>query len=257
MKVTVCELGNDTAQLKSDWQALVEHVQAEASDLVLLPEMPFYPWPAHTRQVDAYVWQASVDAHNTWLQHLPELAPATVLGSRPVVLDGRRLNEGFVWLPGSGYEVAHHKYYLPDEAGFWEASWYQRGDRNFAAIQAGPVRVGFLICTEMWFSEHARAYAKQGIDLLVCPRATPDSSADKWVAGGRTAAVVAGAYCLSSNRGGRDCLGAEWAGAGWIVEPEEGQVLGITSPLQPFLTCEIDPAVAKAAKNTYPRYVRE
>lgn len=257
MRVTVCELGNDPAVFKTDWQSLVEHVRAEASDLVLLPEMPFYPWPAHTDQVDAEVWQAAVDAHDRWLRRLSELAPATVLGSRPVVRGGSRLNEGFVWIPESGYEAAHHKYYLPDEAGFWEASWYQRGDGDFAAIQVGPIEVGFLICTELWFSEHARAYARQGVHLLACPRATPLSSVDKWIAGGRTAAVVAGAYCLSSNRGGSDGLGAEWAGAGWIVEPEEGQVLGTTSQSRPFLTREIDLAVAEAAKKTYPRYVPE
>lgn len=257
MKVTVCEFSNDPAGLERDWQALVAHVSSEASDLVLLPEMPFYPWAAHTDRVDAAVWQASVDAHDRWLSRLTDLSPAIVLGTRPVLEQGGRFNEGFVLDSASGYRAVHTKYYLPDEDGFWEASWYERGDGEFAPVQTEKARVGFLICTEMWFTEHARAYAKQGVHLLACPRATPLHSADKWIAGGRTAAVMAGAFCLSSNRGGVDSMGAGWGGTGWIIEPEEGRLLGLTSSEQPFQTVEIDLKAAEAAKQTYPRYVRE
>ena len=116
-------------------------------------------------------------------------------------------------------------------------------------------KIGFLICTELWFGVHACEYAMQGIDLLVCPRATGLSSIDKWIAGGRTAAVAAGAYCLSSNFSKTDGKGNEWGGTGWIIEPEEGQVLGITSSNLPFLTMEIDLNASKNAKQTYPRYI--
>src|SRR3712207_7924885 len=53
-------------------------------------------------------------------------------------------------------------------------------------------RVGFLICTEMWFGERARAYGDQKAHLLAIPRCTPNESLDRWLAGGRTAAIVAG-----------------------------------------------------------------
>ena len=91
--------------------------------------------------------------------------------------------------------------------------------------------------------------------MLVCPRATEITSVDKWIAGGRVAAVVSGAYCLSSNFSYRDGDAFKWGGNGWIVEPEEGTVLGTTSSEQPFLTIEIDLSKADTAKHTYPRYV--
>ena len=72
---------------------------------------------------------------------------------------------------------------------------------------------------------------------------------------GRAAAVVSGAFCLSSNRGGTDSSGADWAGTGWIVEPEEGGILGLTSRTNPFLSIEIVLSQADQAKTTYPRYV--
>lgn len=44
MKVTLCELSNDPTGFERDWQELVSHLNSEVSDLVLFPEMPFYPW---------------------------------------------------------------------------------------------------------------------------------------------------------------------------------------------------------------------
>lgn len=257
MKVTVCQLNDDPQRLKTDWEQLVTHVKWEASELVLLPEMPFYPWVAGTSTVKPEVWQAAVEAHEQWILRFRELTPATILGTRPVVIDGKRLNEGFVWHPKSGYRAVHHKYYLPDEKKFWEASWYDRGTRSFAPVRIGNVKVGMLICTEMWFMEHARAFANERVHLVVCPRATPMTSTDKWVAGGRVAAVVSGAFCLSSNRGHSMRREALWGGSGWIVEPEEGRLMGTTSPEAPFLSLDIDLKAAERAKKTYPRYVRD
>ena len=255
MKVTVCELRNDPEELEADWEGLVSHVKQESSDLVLLPEMPFYPWLAFTRQVNLKQWIACVDAHEKWILRLNELSPAAIFGTRPIIQADQPLNEGFVWDQQTGYKAVHSKYYLPDEDGFWEASWYRRGECKFETFENSSLKAGFLICTEIWFMEHAREYGKQGIQLLLCPRATPASSTDKWVAGGRAAAVVSGAFCLSSNRGGTDSRGAGWAGTGWIVEPEEGAVLGLTSRANPFLSIEIDLNTADHAKTTYPRYV--
>jgi predicted amidohydrolase len=254
MNVTVCQLRNDPAGRTADWDGLVAHVQAERSDLVLLPEMAFYPWPFWQRSFDAGQWQAAMAAHDQWLERLGELAPAVVLGSRPVEQSGRRLNEGFVWDEGDGYRPAHHKYYLPDDPGFWEASWYGRGEADFTPIRCRGAAVGFLICTELWFMQRARTYGQAGIHLLVCPRATELRTVDKWLAGGRSAAVIAGAFCLSSNPYTSSDTPVSLGGQGWIIDPD-GDVLALTTVERPFATLDIDLAQAEAAKTTYPRYV--
>ncbi|MEE8277607.1 MAG: carbon-nitrogen hydrolase family protein [Thermoanaerobaculia bacterium] len=144
------------------------------------------------------------------------------------------------------------KHYLPDEEYFWEATWYERGGREFAAVEVGGAKVGFLICTDMWFTEHARAYAREGVHLLAVPRATAFTSLEQWLAGGRAAAVVSGAWCLSSNRGGTDGEGTLWTGGGWIIEPESGQVLCVTSDEEPFRTLEIDLPADRARQDNLP-----
>jgi N-carbamoylputrescine amidase len=256
MRITVCELGDRPVDIAQDWARLVEHVQTTGSEFVLLPEMPFHDWFARTRPAIPEVWHEAVNAHDRWLGRLEELAPAVVGGTRPVNREGRRHNEGFIWDADGGYLAVHHKYYLPDEEGYWEASWYQRGNGDFKVFPAGAAIAGYLICTDLWFLERARDYGRQGAHLLLVPRATPTVTTDKWLAGGRTAAVVSGAWSLSSNRRCAEGPGGGMGGTGWIVDPD-GKVLGVTSEAEPFLTREVDLTAAETARTTYPRYVAE
>jgi len=256
MRVTATQLPDQPEALESAMVALADHVQAHHSQLVLLPEMPFYPWVASSDKADPAIWQAAVDAHEEWLPRLDGLRADLVLGSRPVIEGGVPHNDAFIWQRNTGARFAHRKYYLPNEAGFWEASWYRRAEEpRFQAAQAGVLTVGFMICSDLWFGEHARGYARQGIHLLANPRGTPRSSVDKWLAGGRALAVMSGAYCISSNRSGNS-QGIEWGGTGWIIDPD-GEVLATTSDAQPFVTVDIDLAKAYEAKKTYPRDVKE
>ncbi|MEW6406460.1 MAG: carbon-nitrogen hydrolase family protein [Chloroflexota bacterium] len=254
MKATICELPNDRDVLSNAWLELVKHVTANASEMVILPEMPFFRWLPHTKEVNVAQWEEAVQAHVEWMQRLDELAPATVISTRPIAAHGKRSNVGYVWESGKAVVDAHVKYYLPDEPAFWEATWYARGEKEFSSVTTNHCKVGFLICTELWFNAHTREYGKQGIDVLACPRGTPSSTTEKWIAGGRTAAVVSGAFCLSSNLTGRTGDGRDFGGRGWIIDPE-GNVLGLTSTEKPFLTLDLDLVESANAKQTYPRYV--
>ncbi len=262
MKITVCELDNRAGSIGPALAALAAHTAAADSEFLLLPEMGLYPWLAAEREVDDRKWQAAVDAHARAIDDFGRFAVPTIVGTRPVVTaGGARRNRAFLWRKDDDLRGIHDKYYLPDEPGYWEASCYSRGEGEFAAVDApgaeGPgARIGVQICTEMWFFEWARAYARAGVELLCIPRATPHASLDKWLAGGRAAAVCAGAWCLSSNLwvppgGAVDC-----GGRGWIISPE-GDVLAQTTQSEPFVTMDIDLDAAREAKSTYPRYVAE
>jgi N-carbamoylputrescine amidase len=256
VKVTVCQMPDEPIPFAREWDALVAHAKTWHSELVVLPEMPFAPWFARERQYQEDVWQAAVSAHQEWLARLVELSPATVIGTRPVTAAAGRRNSGFIWSLDGGLLDMHYKSYLPDEDGFWEASWYGRGSREFTIARLHQLNLGILVCTELWFLEQARFLGRAGAHLIITPRATQFATREKWLVGGRAAAVVAGAYQLSSNRtstGPEETRFGDW---GWIIDPD-GEVLGLTSREAPFLTLEIDLAAAERAKRTYPRYVEE
>lgn len=258
MKITVCELPNNSDQLEKSWAELVRHVANEKSDLVLLPEMPFYRWLSDARKPQAEEWMHAADAHMNWINRFAELDGARVAATRPAESNGNRINMGFLWDPEQGVRDIHAKHHLPDEPGYWEASWYNAGPDTFEVAETPVGNIGFLICTELWFMRHARDYMNQDIQILCCPRATPEESTGKWISGGQAAAVISGAYCISSNLAGpAPQSGMRFGGTGWIIEPEEGNVIAATSKEQPYITVEVDLRLADNAKKSYPRYVSE
>lgn len=254
MRVTVCELPDEPEAFGRQWQRLGDHVHAEHSDLVVLPEMAFVPWFATTPRFNRDVWADAVACHDQWLERMDHLGEVIVCGSRPLDTPAGRRNVAFVREPHGEVRLVHEKAYLPDEQGAWEASWYDPGTLAFEPTTAGGASLGFLICSELWAFDWAIHYGRRGADLLITPRLTGKATRDKWLTAGRAAAIVAGAYSLSSNRVDTPDRSKNLGGQGWIVDPD-GDVLALTSVERPFITTEIALEAAHAAKSTYPRYV--
>lgn len=236
----VAALGIDCSDPEATWDTVT---QIPDVDLLVLPELAFMPWLCATPEVDAAAWAGAAAAQH--LERLVEIPATVVVGTRA----NGRFNEAFVWTTDSGLQVLHRKTYLPDEEGFWEASWYDRGPVAFGVTATPAGRIGASVCTEMWFTQHAFDDA----DLITVPRATPIETTEKWLAGGIAHAVTSGAFCISSNRS-EAVAGTTMGGAGWIADPD-GTMLAVTSAVQPVIIADIDLAVARAAKRTYPRYV--
>lgn len=251
MKATITQFNHQ--QLEHDWASLIDHININQSEFVLLPEMCFAQWFCTTQNTDDDIWQKAVQAHDDWLPRLPELKTKIVVGTAPRNVNGKKHNVAYVWTANTGIQWIHSKTYLPNDDGYWEATWYDRAPIEFQPIEIEGVKIGVMICTEIWFMQHAREYGQQGVHLLVNPRSTPYPTNDKWLAGGRTAGVIAGAYCLSSNHAGQ-ADHVKLGGAGWITDPN-GVVLGVTSDDEPFTTVELDLEYAEQSKTTYPRYV--
>jgi N-carbamoylputrescine amidase len=251
--VTVCQLPNEESAFDAAWESLARHVGEERSDILLLPEMPFGPWLAASKDPVVENWLASVDRHQQWIGRICEMGDIAAVGSRPVMDGTSRLNRGFTFCNGELTEV-HEKFYLPCEEFFWEANWYQPGNGEFEVFQVAGARCGMMICTDMWFMQHARAFGKAGAEIIFVPRATPGDSPDEWLTGARTLAMISGCFVFSSNHCAPHYPDADLGGMGFAIDPG-GVVLSTTSGEKPFFTGSVDLAVARAAKSTYPRYV--
>ena len=246
IKVGVCECPSDLSPDSDAWKRLCESVSREAPQLFLLNEMPFGSWIAAGSEFDEAIWNESVDAHERGMRHLNELGAAIVAGTQPRMNGSLHTNEAFI-----GDEAVHTKQYFPDEEGFYEARWFDPGERNFRVASAGALRCGFLICTELMFNEHARRYGRIGAHAILVPRATGSGSLDRWLVAMRMAAIVSGSYVLSSNRSGQN-----FGGRGWIIDPF-GTAVATTSAETPAAFHEIDTELVEKAQREYPCYVRE
>lgn len=237
----VAALGIDCSEPQRTWETLRG---LEPIDLLVLPELAWMPWLCATREVDPAAWEAAAAQQD--LSRLAELPARVVVGT---LARADRFNDAFWWSADTGLHVVHSKTYLPDEPGYWEASWYHRGPVDFPVVDTPVGRLGITVCTEMWFTQHAFADA----DVIAVPRATPIETTEKWLAGGVAHAVTSGAFCVSSNRS-EAVSGTTMGGAGWIADPD-GTMLAVTSAVQPVIVADLDLEVARTAKSTYPRYV--
>jgi N-carbamoylputrescine amidase len=248
MRVTVCELPHEPGALAAAWAALCEHTARHASELVLLPEFSMVEPVWQDERPDAARWIAAQALGESWRKRLSELRVAHVVGTRPVTIEGRPFNQGFLWSASGDLAPLRRKFFLPEEPGSWEARWFDRGDADFPEYRAGALSFGLNICTELWALETYAAYAARGVQVVLSPRATAAATTAKWLSVGVVAAVRSGAFSLSSNR--VEPTGA-CGGVGWIIDPH-GHVLARTSPEAPFATADIDLSAAVAAQRGYP-----
>ena len=217
MRITICELPDETARREAAWADLVRCLRATPTDVVVLPEMPFCEWEMfRKRQVDPAAWRAAIAAHDEMMMRLGELEARVVLASRPVESSGKRLNQAFAWTREGGYRAARAKYYLP----------------------------------ELLFTQAAWEIGHRGGQLIAAPRAT--GGHQRWPMAACLAAIMAGCFVASTNRRSYD--NDAFAGRSWLVSPE-GEILLETSAASPFLTADIDLTAADRAKQTYPRNI--
>lgn len=238
----------------SQWLTCAEAINRLAPDILITSEMPFGTWLPKTLPYDPARAEAWAELHGQSIQALGKLAPA-VISSRPVVHRGHLANEAFVLEKGV-YRALHHKHFFPAEDGWQEDGWFAPVLPGFDTHVIAGLTVGVLLCTELMFPEHARALGRQGAHLIAVPRAS-GSSISYWRTAGAMAAIVSGAYVMSSNRvGSADGEPPIFGGGGFAFEPSARRI-GYTSKSEPLLLVTIEREKANAAKAAYPVYVRE
>lgn len=250
-RIAVVESDPELRAGSEAWERLAAELGRARPDLLVLNELPFGPWLAARERFDADAWQASIADHEAAIAALPQLGPPAVIGTRPAVLEGRRCNQAFLWTREGGLHYPHTKQHIPDSPGYRETTWTAPGPQRFATADLGPLRVGILICTDIMFTEHARAYGRAGAHLIAVPRATPPGAATIFDAALRMTAIVSGCYVATSNRGGRDSAGEKFGGRGGVYDPL-GDPVTQTSARQRLRLHEIDTGYAAWKRTVYP-----
>ena len=254
MNIAICQLPDGLTHDSLAWTRLVRRTERLRPDVLLLNELPFGPWVSRVAHFDDYLAAESIEAHGAALQALPEL-PCDVIGSRAIRGRERLANEGFLLAQGE-YRAVHHKQYFPQEAGFYESTWFAASRAGFETFDHRGIRFGMLLCTELIFNEWARHYRRRGAQVIVVPRAS-GTSLEAWHTAARMAAIVSGCYVLSSNRvSARLDVEPLFGGAGIAYSPK-GELLHETSDGLPMAVVDIDVELVRRAQREYPCYVRE
>ena len=236
------------------WGDLKSSVAAARPDILVTNELPFGAWIAENSAFSEDDARLSIRVHEDGLAGLIDLKLPAVISSRPVWNGKRLANEAFVLENGAVLPL-HRKQFFPNEPGWFESEWYGSDGSGFDVGEVLGIKVGVLLCTDAMFNEHARGHGRQGASLIVIPRAS-GTSLESWKLAGAMAALVSGAYVVSSNRAGRSKGGPQFGGGGYAYAPG-GRLLCMTDSSHPMQVVELDPKVVEAAQRDYPCYVAE
>lgn len=237
------------------WEQIAASLATERPDVLVTNELPFGEWIASRPVFDAAVAAASVEAHERGVEALLELDIPAIVSSRPV-WEGDRLANDAVLIEAGQVRSLHRKQYFPEEPGWYETRWYSQTRSGFETAAIGGITAGALLCTELMFNEHARAYGRAGASLIVVPRATGIDQRS-WEIAGAMAALASGAFVVSSNRVGRaNTDGPTFGGRGFAFAPG-GQLIATTSRERALSIFELDIRRSAEARSAYPTYVAE
>jgi predicted amidohydrolase len=217
-------LGDVAANLDRHLE-LVGEAQAGGAALVVFPELSLTGYFLKDLVPDVAVREES--------DELAALAAAStsvdvVAGCVLESADARFYNAS-VYLSGGRVHHIHRKVYLPTYGLFDEARYLAQGDRFRAfaaplpaAAPPRPWRAGTLVCEDMWHPSAAALLAREGVELFICPSASPArgvvrghalGSARSYDAMTRTYAQLFASYLLYCNRVGfEDGIGF-WGGS--------------------------------------------
>ncbi|WP_018152471.1 carbon-nitrogen hydrolase family protein [Leeia oryzae] len=254
MKVCFVEWPVNLLAGSETWQQIAWQVREAAPDVLVTNEMPFGRWFGISNRFDTDVASTAVQQHEAGLDALRQLGVPLVLSSRPVWAGAKLANEAFALEQGE-YRLLHHKHYFPGEPGWYESDWFHTGRTGFETLELAGIRVGVLLCTEVMFNEHARAYGRSGADLIIVPRMTGTELAS-WRTACAMAALVSGSYVVSSNKEGDEPDGPTFGGVGMAFAPD-ATLIAETSTAQTLVTFELDPKRSVNQRQSYPCYVSE
>ena len=108
--------------------------------------------------------------------HVKERQCACIFGmpERDTVQKGRIFNTA-VFIDKRGNINQYRKFYLVNFGPFEEKRYFHEGS-DLPLLEVNNVKLGIIICYDIFFPELAKAYALRGADLIVCISAAPNVS---------------------------------------------------------------------------------
>jgi predicted amidohydrolase len=180
--------------------------------------------------------------------------------------DRHRFYNASLYISAGDVVHVHRKVYLPTYGLFDEQRYVAAGDR-FRAFDA-PLgrrtdrrwRAGILICEDLWHPSAAALLARQGVDLIICPSASPGrgllqgeavGTASSYDVMTRTYAQLFTSYVLYCNRSGFEDGVGFWGGSR-VVDPAGAVIAEVPGAQESVLFHNLERSAIRRARVAYP-----
>ena len=177
-----------------------------------------------------------------------------------------RFYNASLYISGGDVIHVHRKVYLPTYGLFDEQRYVAAGDRfrAFDAPLGGRAghrwRAGILICEDLWHPSATALLARQGVDLIICPSASPGrgqlqgeavGTASSYDVMTRTYAQLFTTYVLYCNRSGFEDGVGFWGGSR-VVDPVGNVVAEVRGAQESVLLHSLERSAIRRARVAYP-----
>lgn len=215
--------------------ASVERLAADGANVVVLPELFRYAYPAQLMDPSGFDRAEPLDGEliSRCRRVAAELGIVLVASFFERRAPGVGANTAAVI--GTAGEIlgVYRKAHVPEDPLFHEKFYFTPGDEPCLVVDTPFGRLGVLICWDQWYPEAARLAALRGAEVLVYPTAIatieeegPEEhhrQQDAWRTVIRAHAIANGLFVAAVNRVGREGDLDFW-GRSFVAGPQ-GEVL--------------------------------
>lgn len=248
MRIAIAQLNQMVGDLPGNAERILDAVDSArraGADLVVTPELSLCGYPPE----DLLLRPAFLQACASELARLaPRVAGPTVVVGYPELGKGGLRHNAVAVIRDGRIIAGYRKHTLPNYTVFDEQRYFAPGTEPCVFDVAG-VRVGVVICEDIWFPEPARRSRDKGAELIVVPNGSPyhtrQQSLRREVVTAR--AVETGCPVVYVNRvGGQDEL--VFDGASFVVDAGGKVAQQLPAWQEAIALAEFDGAAPKAVR---------
>lgn len=172
LRTTIAQINPIVGDLKGNTQKILDIVNdnTDQSDLIIFPELSLCGYPPEDLILKPFFLEMCKQALDTIIKESKNAKAAFTL-SMPE-LDGDDVyNSCFVIRQG---QIIHslRKVNLPNYGVFDEKRLFARGEQP-KTFELNGIKIGLLICYDMWFEDIAKDLSSQGAQILIAINASP------------------------------------------------------------------------------------